>query len=81
MINGNKSVMKYFIFGSATTIALAILFSFTFMKEIVQVDNTQIFPQNYKVLVPFIPSELEFAGERVPLENFDVKESIERERP
>jgi len=49
------------------------------MKEIVQVDNTQIFPQNYKVLVPFIPSELEFAGERVPLENFDVKESIERE--
>jgi len=79
MIKGNKSAIKNFILGAAATITLTILFSFTLMKEIVQVDETQIFPQNYKVLVPFIPNELEFAGERVPLENFDVKESIERE--
>lgn len=29
--------------------------------------------------VPMIPTELDFAGERVPLDNFDTKESLRRE--
>ncbi|MCC8036271.1 MAG: lytic transglycosylase domain-containing protein [Rikenellaceae bacterium] len=32
-----------------------------------------------KLTVPNVPSELEFAGERVPLENFDVFEGLQRE--
>ncbi len=31
------------------------------------------------VLVPQIPAALDFAGERVPLENYDTRESLERE--
>ncbi|MDR3628630.1 MAG: lytic transglycosylase domain-containing protein [Ignavibacteriaceae bacterium] len=33
----------------------------------------------YRVSVPKITNNLEFAGERVPVENFEVKERIERE--
>ena len=79
MINTNKTAVKFFFLGGLTTLTLAVILSFTFIKGLTQVDNTQDFPQNYKVLVPFIPDELEFAGERVPLENFDIRENIERE--
>lgn len=79
MINTNKNATKYFILGGLTMLILSIVLSFTFMTSIVQVDNTQGFPQNYKILVPFIPDEIDFAGERVPLENFDIREKIERE--
>ncbi len=79
MINPNNTGFKYFLLGGFTTLTLAVLFSFTYLKEAAQVDNNKKFPQNYKVLVPYIPDELEFAGERVPLENFDVREKFERE--
>jgi hypothetical protein len=32
-----------------------------------------------RVIIPKIPADLTFAGERVPIENFEVKERIERE--
>jgi hypothetical protein len=32
-----------------------------------------------RVYVPELPASLEFAGEKVPLENFDTRESLERE--
>lgn len=79
MISKNRTATKYFILGGLTVLILSIVLSFTFMKSIEQVDNTQDFSQNYKILVPFIPDELDFAGERVPLENFDIREKIERE--
>lgn len=31
------------------------------------------------IYVPVLPAELEFAGERVPLENYDTRESLQRE--
>ncbi len=37
------------------------------------------FPFQYVIETPRVPEKLFFAGERVPLENFDVKERIERE--
>ena len=37
------------------------------------------FPQGYKIVSPPIPDQLEFAGEKVPLQNFEVKERIDRE--
>lgn len=32
-----------------------------------------------KVVIPSVPGYMEFAGERVPLENFDTRESLQRE--
>ncbi|MBE0573159.1 MAG: lytic transglycosylase domain-containing protein [Ignavibacteriaceae bacterium] len=37
------------------------------------------FPQGYKIISPEIPSYLEFAGEKIPTENFEVYERMERE--
>jgi hypothetical protein len=37
------------------------------------------YPQEYKIVTPQIPDEIDFAGEKVPLENFDVRERLERE--
>ncbi len=79
MINKDKTAFKFFILGGLTTLTLVIIFSFTSMNKSAIADDSQEFPQNYKVVVPYIPDELEFAGERVPLENFDVRERIQRE--
>ena len=37
------------------------------------------FPQNYKIVTPKIPEKLEFCGEPVPVNNFEVYERLERE--
>jgi hypothetical protein len=37
------------------------------------------FPQGYRIVSPPIPDQLDFAGEKVPLQNFEVKERIDRE--
>ena len=34
---------------------------------------------SYRITTPVIPDNLEFAGEKVPVENFEVKERVERE--
>ena len=36
-------------------------------------------PQIQNVVIPKLPAEADFAGERVPLEHFDVRESLQRE--
>ena len=37
------------------------------------------FPQDYRIIQPPVPLEMEFAGERAPLENIEVLEMLERE--
>jgi membrane-bound lytic murein transglycosylase D len=42
-------------------------------------DELTDFPQGYKIISPEFPDELNFADERVPVENFEVYERIDRE--
>ncbi len=42
-------------------------------------DEETAFPQGYKIISPEVPAKLDFTGERVPLENFEVYERIDRE--
>lgn len=37
------------------------------------------FPQGYKIVAPEVPNYLEFAGERIPIGNFEVFERMDRE--
>ncbi|QQS35853.1 MAG: lytic transglycosylase domain-containing protein [Ignavibacteriales bacterium] len=37
------------------------------------------FPQGYKIISPYMPAQMEFAGENVPLNNYEVKERLDRE--
>ncbi len=47
--------------------------------ESTEVKSDSTFPQNYRIITPKIPAKLEFCGEDVPIENFDVYERLERE--
>lgn len=42
-------------------------------------ETSSNFPQNYKIVTPTVPSEIDFCGEPVPLYNFEVNERLERE--
>lgn len=79
----NKSHIYKSILFLLLLIALPLLFFQSFVpqtkidKSIVKSDST--FPQNYRIITPKIPKKLDFCGENVPIENFDVYERLERE--
>lgn len=81
-MKNNKSNLYYFFLGIIITIGL-IFFAITLFLS----DNTanassnpdENFPQGYRIVSPEIPGYLEFAGERIPTENFEVYERMERE--
>lgn len=74
----------YFILGILTTITVLIFAGIFFFANSEDVsaafnpDDDQ-FPQNYRIISPSFPDEIYFAGERVPTENFEVYERIDRE--
>ena len=78
-----KSKTFYFMLGVTVTITAVILSASVFLVK----DNLtaakfgpdEQYPQGYRIVTPPIPSEIEFAGERVPVENFEVYERVERE--
>ena len=62
--------------------AAAILFSSSGSKtdvKIVQDESVMSFTDAYRIAMPPFPDELQFCGEDVPLENWEVKERLERE--
>lgn len=67
--------MKKILFSSTIIIVLAFGFILTLSNK--EVESTATLPH---LVEPYrIPSELTFAGEKVPLEAFDVKERMEKE--
>jgi membrane-bound lytic murein transglycosylase D len=81
-MKNDKSNFYFFFLGIAITIGLGIL-----LATLLLTDNTtnansepdENFPQGYRIVSPEIPTYLEFAGEKIPTENFEVYERIERE--
>jgi len=61
--------------------AILIFSSFIFSGKSTGKSNKNVlgFPQNYKIVTPYIPSEIDFCGEKAPIENFEVYERLERE--
>ena len=68
----------YIIFGFTLAVGLFFIFSSIYF---VQNKNTELEPIEgfQKIVSPPIPQKLDFAGENVPLESFDVFERIDRE--
>jgi hypothetical protein len=56
---------------------LAVLFAY--FSPLSDEETKKQFLSEYKIFPPMLPDSLDFAGERVPLEQFDVRERIERE--
>jgi len=81
-MKSNRSNPYYFFLGIIVTIGI-IIFSLTLFlaDNTTNANNTpdEEFPQGYKIISPEIPTYLEFAGEKIPTENFEVYERMERE--
>ena len=81
-MKNDKSKFYFFFLGIAITIGFGIL-----LATLLLTDNTtnansepdEDFPQGYRIVSPEILNYLEFAGEKIPTENFEVFERMERE--
>ncbi|MDT3695421.1 MAG: lytic transglycosylase domain-containing protein [Ignavibacterium sp.] len=78
-----KSKLYYFAAGAFSVLVL-IYFSTNLSFTNITYANTGskadgIFPQEYKIIAPKVPDSLFIFGERIPLENFEVYERVDRE--
>ena len=81
-MKSNRSNLYYFFLGIIVTIGITIFSLTLFLADnTTNANNTpdEDFPQGYKIISPEIPAYLEFAGEKIPTENFEVYERMERE--
>jgi len=81
-MNNKRSGIYFFLIGVFTMAALIIIVTTIFLNNTTTTANEfldQDFPQGYKITSPEIPNYLEFAGEKIPTENFEVFERMDRE--
>ena len=81
-MKNSKSKFYYFSLGIVVTAGSTILLVILFFTDNITNANSnpdEDFPQGYKIISPEIPTYLEFAGEKIPTENIEVYERIERE--
>lgn len=78
-----KSKFYYFAAGVLSVVGVIYIstnLSFT-NNTYAKTDNNAdgLFPQEYKIISPKVPDSLFIFGERIPLENFEVYERVDRE--
>ncbi len=82
-MRASKSKVFYFILGITVTVTAVIISASVslFNNELTgtELNPDEQYPQGYRIVTPPIPDQIEFAGERVPVENFEVFERVERE--
>ena len=82
-MRNERSKLFYFLLGVLSVTLILILTASIFLQNETLSSITNIpaqdFPQGYKIISPHIPDKLVFAGEEVPMENFEVRERIDRE--
>ncbi len=78
----NKKILIWIGVSLIVLISLsAVVMSYLAFKERNK-QQTVIFksePPEYKVFIPQLPEQMEFCGEKVPLDDIDVRERVERE--
>jgi hypothetical protein len=72
-----KQNLYHFLSGIAFLIGVVFILSSLFFTH--NNASAEDYPQGYRIINPDIPDYLEFAGERIPTENFNVFERMERE--
>jgi len=81
-MNNKRSGIYSFLIGVFAMAVLIIIVTILFLNNNTTTANEfldQDFPQGYKITSPEIPNYLEFAGEKIPTENFEVYERMDRE--
>lgn len=82
IMKNNRPAVHYFIAGAFSVITLVIIAIIIYMTDGTTAAGSasnEDFPQGYRIVSPEIPDYLEFAGERIPTENFEVYERMDRE--
>ena len=77
-----KDFFKNIFYASASIIIIVVifnLFSYSHTRFNQDLEYQKSVENNYAVYAFPIPEKLDFAGEKVPLENFDVRESLDLE--
>lgn len=78
-----KSKTYYFLAGALSVVGIIFISTNLFFTQniIAAIDENQegLFPQDYKIISPKIPTNITIFGEGVPLENFEVYERVDRE--
>jgi membrane-bound lytic murein transglycosylase D len=71
----------YFLAGLVSAFVLIFVIITIYVNTNTATANSlsEDFPQGYKIISPEIPEYLEFAGEKIPTENFEVYERMDRE--
>ena len=67
------------LFLSGVVAALVFLFILGFDENKKQRNATEDESSNIKWSVPKVPSQMTFAGEKVPLDRWEIKEQLDRE--
>jgi hypothetical protein len=83
MIISEKSKVYYFLSGMFFVLGILFISTNLFFtpnnNSVDSADSNDSFPQNYRIISPKIPDSISIFGERVPLENFEVYERVDRE--
>jgi membrane-bound lytic murein transglycosylase D len=77
-----KNLLRTILYSVSMVMIAAVLFLiFTFFRTDLkdEIPFQSLFQKNYQIFALDIPAEIEFAGEKVPVEYFDVYESFDRE--
>ncbi len=74
-----QNKLYYVVIGFTLAVFLLFIFNFDSPNSSVSKNSNMQFPQGYSVVSPYVPEQLDFCGELVPLKNIDVRERIERE--
>lgn len=80
-MKNKKSHTYYFLTGVISVFTLLITVIIIYIGNSTTVGNVEgeEFPQGYKIVSPDVPNYLEFAGERIRTDNFEVFERMDRE--
>lgn len=70
-----------FALGVIVGAALILMLSFKSIQntKVGETVSELLFPQEYRIVTPPVPDSISFAGEPLPLQNFEVRENFERE--
>jgi membrane-bound lytic murein transglycosylase D len=80
-IKSMKFIERLLLFVMLTFAAVGVVTIFAYSSEKAEVTDENIPPKigQYSVKAIKVPGEVSFAGERMPVENFDVRESLDKE--
>lgn len=73
------SPLAIFLTGTLAGIMIITLFAFREEEKVPQQMNSDPVPVNGLWQAPPLPAEMDFAGEKVPLERWEIKEQLDRE--